>query len=186
MTSLSGKTIVKKSNPRIEFRGRLDSLDAFVVSIQILAKREGVPALAEKLEEIRLKVRDILSCEVTGRPCEDLSLWGLGSDEIRERSHYPKKYFGIGHILPHHTMGIAAAALNTLRTQIREAELCACRAFEEAAFIEEETLPIERETLSGRPDIVKVLNRLSGAAYILIYDYLPDGYDKTVTFAAEC
>jgi ethanolamine utilization cobalamin adenosyltransferase len=171
-TSLSGKTIVKKSSPRIEFRGRLDSLDAFVVAIQILAKREGFSDLVEKLGEIRAKVRDILSCEVTGKPCEDLSLWGLSSDEIREQSHHPEKYFGIGHILPHHTMGIVAATLNTLRTQVRETELSACRAF-------------DGETFPERPDIIKALNRLSGAVYILIYSCLPDGYDKTITFAAN-
>jgi ethanolamine utilization cobalamin adenosyltransferase len=171
MTSLSGKTVVKKSSPRIEFRGRLDSLDAFVVAIQILAKSEGFPDLIEKLEEVRSKIHDILSCEVTGKPCEDLFLWGFGSDEIRERSHRPEKYFGLGHILPHHTMGIVAATLNTLRTQVREAELSACRAF-------------EGETSPGRPDIIKVLNRLSGAIYTLIYAYLPAGYNKTITFGA--
>jgi ethanolamine utilization cobalamin adenosyltransferase len=169
---LSGNIIVKKSDPLIEFRGRLDSLDAFVVAVQILAKREGFPALADKLEEIRVKVRGILSCEATGKPCEDFSLWGLGSDEIRERSHHPARYFGIGHILPHHTMGVVAAALNTLRTQVREAELSACRAF-------------EGEPSPDRPDIIKALNRLSGAVYILIYSYLPDGYDKTATFMME-
>jgi ethanolamine utilization cobalamin adenosyltransferase len=176
MTSLSGKATAKKSDPRIEFRGRLDSLDAFVVAIQVGAKREGVPALVEKLEEIRLKVRDILTCEVTGKPCEDLSLWGLGSDEIRERSHHPEKYFGIGHILPHHTMGLVAATLNTLRTQVREAELSACRAFDRDGNGNEKKSP-------DRPDIIAALNRLSAAVYILIYSYLPDGYDKTIKFA---
>jgi ethanolamine utilization cobalamin adenosyltransferase len=173
-TSLSGKLIVKKSNPRIEFRGRLDSLDAFIVAVQILAKSENRPALVEQLEEVRAKVRDILSCEVTGKSCEDLSLWGLDSDEIRERSHHPEKHFGIGHILPHHTMGIVAATLNTLRTQIREAELSACRAFER------EATATDTETFPERLDIIKTLNRLSGAIYILIYSYLPDGYDKTI------
>jgi ethanolamine utilization cobalamin adenosyltransferase len=170
MTSLSGSIVVKKSNPRIEFRGRLDSLDASVVAVQILAEREGLPALVGRLEEVRQTIRGILSCEVTDKPCRDISLWGLGPDEIRERSHHPDRYFGIGHILPHHTMGIAAAALNGLRTQAREAELSACRAVDGEAFPE-------------RPDIVKALNRLSGALYILIYDCLPDGYDKTITFS---
>jgi ethanolamine utilization cobalamin adenosyltransferase len=175
-TSLWGDVTVKKSDLRIEFRGRLDSLDAFIVAVQILAKREEVPSLIDKLEEVRTKVHEVLSCEVTGRPCGDLSLWGLGSDEIRERSHHPEKYFGIGHILPHHTMGIVAAALNTLRTKVRETELSACRAFEKVEKVEKEQAP-------ERPDIIKMLNRLSGAIYILTYAYLPDGYDKTITFA---
>jgi ethanolamine utilization cobalamin adenosyltransferase len=169
MTSLSGKTVVKKASPRIEFRGRLDSLDAFVVVVQLLAKNEKVPALIEELEEVRSRLHEIISCEVTDKPCADLSLWGLSSDAIRDRSHHPEKYFGIGHILPHHTMGIVAATLNHLRTQVRETELSACRAFDGEASPE-------------RPDIIKALNRLSGAVYILIYSYLPNGYNKTIAF----
>ena len=106
---------------------------------------------------------------MTGKKCKKLSLWGLSSDEIRERSHHPEHYFGIGHIRPHHTMGVLASALNALRTQVREAELSACRAFN--AYEPENT---------ERADVVEVLNRLSSAIYILIYKYLPEGYDKTV------
>jgi ethanolamine utilization cobalamin adenosyltransferase len=167
MTHLSAGTIVDKTNPRIEFRGRLDSLNASVVKLQIFAGREKLDSLVAELEEIRVKVRDVSRCDVTGAPCEDLFLWGLKSDEIRERSHHPEKYFGLGHILPHHTMGAAAAALNALRTRAREVELSACRAFETPQG-------------PGRPDIVKALNRLSGAIYILTYKYLPQGYDKTM------
>ena len=135
-----------------------------------MAKNQGDESLIEELEEVRTKVYEILSCEVTDKPCEELSLWGMDSEEIRERSHYPVKYFGIGHIRPHYTMGITAAGLNELRTKIRETELSACRAFAAPQG-------------SSRPDIVKVLNRLSSALYILTYKYLPKGYDKTVTFS---
>ena len=171
-TYLSAGTLVGKNSPRVEFRGRLDSLAAAVVELQILAQQQKRDLLIGELEEIREKIYDIIACEVRGEPCADLSLWGLDSDEIRERSHQPEKHFGLGHIRPHYTMGILPAALNKLRTQVRETELAACRAFDSAALQGE----------PERPDILKVLNRLSSAVYILTYRYLPEGYDKTVTF----
>ncbi len=169
-THLTGAVVVSKTSVRIEFRGRLDSLNAAVVELQIKAERLGNKDLVAELEEVRTKIYELISCEVTGKPCEELSLWGLDSDEIRERSHHPAKYFNLGHIRPHYTMGETAAALNALRTKVRETELSACRAFETA-------------TGQTREDIVKGLNRLSSAIYILTYKYLPEGYDKTVVFS---
>jgi ethanolamine utilization cobalamin adenosyltransferase len=160
---------VTKTSPRIEFRGRLDSLNAAVVSLQILGQKEGRPSLVEELEEVRTKIYDIFVCDVTGKPCDELFLWGLNSDELRERSHNPAKYFGLGHIQFHHTMGALAAGINELRTRAREAEVSACRAFDTEKGIE-------------RPDIVKWLNRLSSALYVLIYRYLPEGYHETKNF----
>ena len=176
-TSLSGGAMVNKTDSRMEFRGRLDSLCAMVVELQILGERQGAASLVEELEEVGAKLYDVLSCEVTGKECGELFLWGMGGDEIRERSHHPERYFGIGHIRPHYTMGVVAAGLNALRTQVREAELSACRAFAKAPNGEDEK--------EGRTDIIKVLNRLSSAVYILTYKYLPDGYDKTASFSRQ-
>jgi len=170
MTSLSGGAMVNKADPRLEFRGRLDSLCAYVIELQILGKRQGVISLIEELEEVLGKLYDILLCEFTGKECGDLFLWGLNSDEIRERSHHPERHLGLGHIKPHYTMGEISAGLNTLRAKIRETELSACRAFTTSEQAE-------------RPDILKALNRLSSAAYVLTYKYLPDGYDKTISFS---
>ncbi|MDR1375877.1 MAG: hypothetical protein LBJ22_00080 [Synergistaceae bacterium] len=171
-TLLSAGTVVDKTDARVEFRGRLDNLSAAVVALQILGQHEGRASLVEELEEVRAKIYDILSCEVTGRPCEALTLWGLSSEEIRERSHHPAKYFGLGHIRSHHTMGIVAAGLNELRTKIRETELSACRAF---------------WTPQGprRSDLITVLNRLSSALYVLTYNYLPEDYRETVRSAEK-
>ena len=177
-TSLSGGMIVDKTNLRVELRGRLDSLNAMVVELQIRGEQQGLISLVEELEELGGKLHDIFLCEVTGKACGDLFLWGMSSDEIRERSHYPERYFGLGHIRSHYTMGPIAAGLNMLRTQIREAELSACRAF----AVPPKPLNTEDEKID-RTDIIKVLNRLSSAAYILTYKYLPDGYDKTVRFS---
>ncbi|MCL2009112.1 MAG: hypothetical protein FWG71_01020 [Synergistaceae bacterium] len=167
-TSLFGGTAVDKTHPRVELRGRLDRLCALVVELQILAERQELMSLVEELEEVGGKLYDVLSCEVTGKTCDDLFLWGMNGDEIRERSHHPERYFATGHIRPHYTMGVIAAGLNSLRTQIRETELSACRAF------------TAEDGKIDRADLIKTLNRLSSAVYILTYKYLPDGYDKTV------
>ena len=167
-TSLSGGAFVEKADPRIELRGQLDSLDALIVFIETTAEGERAEDFVGKLEEARAKVHDILSCEVTGRVCEDVSLWGLSADSLRARSHNPEKFLGLGHIMTDRSMGQAAASLNLLRAKIREAELSACRAFENSG--------------QERPDIIKALNRLSSAIYVLTYSFLPKGYDKTVSF----
>jgi ethanolamine utilization cobalamin adenosyltransferase len=171
-TSLSGGEMVDKTHPTVEFRGRIDSLCALVVELQILGERQGLSSLVEELGEVLDKLYDILSCEVSGKACDELFLWGMGGDEIRERSHHPERYFGIGHIRPHYTMGVVASGLNALRTQTRETELSACRAFSDPSSTDD----------ANRADIIKALNRLSSAVYILTYKYLPDGYDKTVRF----
>ena len=173
-TSLSGGTMADKTHPIVEFRGRLDSLSAAVVELQAWGERQGLTSLVEELEEVAAKIYDILSCEVTGRACDELFLWGMSGDEIRERSHHPERHFGLGHIRPHYTMGAASAGLNSLRTQFREAELSACRAFS--------AQPGEEDEKVNRTDIIKALNRLSSACYILTYKYLPEGYDRTVQF----
>ena len=172
MTSLDGAALVAKTHPRMELRGRLDGLIASVIELQILAEERDAGALVVQLEEIREELRHVIAAEVGGIPCRDLRLWGLSSDELHERSHHPARYFSLGHILPHHTMGKLAAALNKLRAEVRGVELAACRAFE----IPEGT---------GRPDIVKTLNRLSSALYILTYEYLPEGYDKIIAFGTK-
>jgi ethanolamine utilization cobalamin adenosyltransferase len=171
-TRLSSEAIVVKTNPRIELRGRLDSLNAALMRLQILGQKEGHPALVEELEEVQAKIYDIFACEVTGKLCDELFLWGLDSEELHERSHNPEKYFGMGHIRLHYTMGVLAAGINELRTRAREAELAACRAF-------------ETDEGPERPDIVKVLNRLSSALYVLMYRYLPEGYKETQHFSTR-
>lgn len=166
-TFLCASHLVDKTHSRITFRGLLDSLNGALVALQVQTEREGRGDLLEDLEAIRLKVCELLLCEVTGRACGDLELWGLNSDEIRLRSHNPADYFGLGHVQVHYSMGSVAAALNVLRTKVRETELCACRAFATPDGVE-------------REDIIRVLNRMSSALYILMYKHLPQGYDKTV------
>ena len=114
---------------------------------------------------------DLMLCEARDAPCGELALWGLSEEDIHNRSHHPENFCGLGHILPHADMGRWAAEINLLRALVREAELCACRAFSDGG---------DGVT---RPDFVKVLNRLSSALYVLTYKYLPEGYDRVIRFA---
>ena len=177
-TNLLGASVVSKTHPRIELRGRLDELNARIILVQTQAREAGQNSLEADLEELREKVRDLMACEVRDVPCEELSLWGLSEEEIHQRSHYPERYYGLGHILPHADMGRWAAELNLLRTLVREVELCACRAF---------ASPVGECEEGGmtRPDFIKVLNRLSSALYILTYKYLPEGYDRVIHFGRK-
>ena len=153
-----------KSTPRIALRGKLDSLNAQIVFLQALSQN---PEYISDLEDFRQIVRTLQMCEACDEVFADsFTLWGLSEDEIHYRSHNPAKFFGIGHILPHHDMQAESAGLNLLRTLVREVELCACLAFGDSDSLR----------------LCHVLNRLSSAVYILMYKYLPENYSHVLTF----
>lgn len=159
-TSLNARERVSKSSTRIEFRGKLDSLNARIILFQANSQNEEFIA---DLEEIREVVRKLQRCEACDEVfAERLTLWGFDEDEIHSRSHNPEK----GHILPHYDMGREAAEINFLRTLTREAEILACRAFND----------------EDKLRIIHVLNRLSSALYILIYKYLPEDFNRVMKF----
>lgn len=163
-TNLNAHETISKADPRIELRGRLDELNARIIVIQTHSMNQH---LINDLEEVREVIIKLLKCEVKGENFGELVLWGLHEDEIHTRSHNPAKHYDIGHIMPHRDMKRDAAEINLLRTIVREAELSACRAFGDYD--------------PGR--IIHILNRLSSALYILMYKYLPHGYDKTISFS---
>ena len=173
-TNLLGASVVSKTHPRIELRGRLDEFNARIILLQVQAREAGEGRLEADLEELRDRVADLMTCEVRDIPCGEFALWGLTEEEIHRRSHSPERHYGLGHLLPHADMGRWAAELNLLRTLVREAELCACRAFSDG------------EGGVTRPDFIRVLNRLSSALYILTYKYLPSGYDRVIRFGKKC
>ena len=163
-TSLNAKETVPKSHARIELRGRLDSLNAQIVFLQALSQNHEY---ISDLEDIRQIVRTLQMCEASGEVfAEKFTLWGLSEDEIHSRSHNPAKFYGRGHILPHHDMQRDSAGLNLLRTLVREAELSAWNAFADDEL-----------------RVCHVLNRLSSALYILTYKYLPDDYHHELNFS---
>ena len=149
-----------KNSPQIEFRGKLDSLNAQIILFQTNSNSQE---FISDLEEFRLIVNRIQRCEVYNKIFDgEMRLWGLDFDELHRRSHNPVK----GHILLHYEMGREACELNFLRTLVRETELCAVRVFGDDDGLR----------------IGHVLNRLSSALYVLMYKYLPENYNRVMRF----
>lgn len=154
---------MKKTDSRMELRGKLDTLNAQMILIQACSNNHEYIA---DIEEIRQVIRHIQRCEAMNEIYDArLILWGIDEDEIHTRSHNPQKYFHLGHIMPHKDMKRESAELNLLRAIVRETELSACCVFSD-----------------DKLKICHVLNRLSSALYILIYKYLPENYSRTINF----
>jgi len=162
MTHLYANRLVPKTNPRIVFRGKLDTMQAEIILAQSEASAKVMPRLVSELDEILSATRDVLGAEVSGRELPPLKLFGLDSDELRRISHHVKENFGFQHPIPSYKMGALAARLNLLRAITREAELAAEFAFDEG----------ERE------DIIRTMNRLSSAVYILFCGLLAGEYER--------
>ena len=151
MTHLNGNVLVRKDHPRIQFRGKLDTLEAELILTQ-LSDRE----LTSPVGEILALARQIMRCDVLEEPLLWEKLCGLTEAEQRKRSHFPQEYYGQPHFMPEATHGPVVARLNRARCAAREAELAAVEAF------------CDREGNPTRPDILKAMNRMSSMLYILM------------------
>ena len=151
MTHLDGLTLVSKTHPRILFRGKLDSLEARLILCRLEA-----PEYDKELGELLDHTRMLLRREVLGEPVEEGTLLGMSAQELRLRSHFPQDYYGQPHFMPEAADGPVMAQLNLARACAREAELAAAAAF---------TGP-DGQVL--RPDLIKAMNRLSSAIYLLM------------------
>lgn len=163
MTHLYGNQLVYKNDPRIRFRGKLDSFQSSLVLLQKKAHMAGEEKLLEDLGRLLELSREILRCEVLDEPLEDLDLFGYSDQELREASHNPKRYFGVEHITPDYEMDILILLLNKLRSDVRELEIYAIDAFEKRDGYE-------------RQDILQALNRFSSIIYVVLYRHLTDKY----------
>jgi len=166
-THLVGNKLVPKTHPQIKFRGKIDSLESYIIIGQIIAEKLKMKKLAEDLGQILGVVRNLMRAAVLSEPMEEVKLFGMSEDDIKKISHNPKKFAGTEHFMPAYEMGEMMAWLNLIRAQIRESELAACE-----AFFDEMNGP-ERE------DIIKTLNRLSSAAYVLMCWLKAGKYRKT-------
>ncbi len=167
MTHLYAAVLVPKNHPRIMLRGKLDSFEAELVLAMVRAKATGQKQLVADLNELLVSARRILAAEVTGRPLEEQPFLGMDSAGLREASHNPQERFKRGHILPSEALSLTGATLNLFRARVREIELAAMVAFSRGDKIE-------------RPDIIKVLNRMSSACYVMMFFELAGRYSPSI------
>ncbi|MGK0468160.1 cobalamin adenosyltransferase [Clostridium sp.] len=164
MTQLYGNKLVPKDHRRIEFRGRLDSLQSKILEVQVISIKLQNEAVAKELEEILFFVRNILRAEVLEEKLPEFCLIGMNENDIREVSHNPKKHYNMDHFIPNYKMGELVIALNSIRTNIREVEICSFKAFKD----------IDGEVT--RSDIIRYLNRLSSCLYVMMLKFLSGKY----------
>ena len=112
-------------------------------------------------------MRYIDAFDVLEEPVGEVRLCGLGPEELRERSHYPEKYYGQPHFLLHYTDSPAILAVNKVRAVARQTELAAYRAFRD------ENGAVTRE------DILQGLNRLSSLLWIFMIKLKAGKYGNT-------
>lgn len=165
MTHLRENILVDKDHPRIEFRGRIDSLEAEILLAQQASA--DYPVLRDELEEVLGFVRNLIRADVLDEPVTDICLLGMDAARLREHSHYPDRYYGQGHFMPSWRDPAALLAVNRVRTAVRETERAAYRAFRD------ETGAVRRE------DIILALNRLSSLCWILEIRLKAGKYDTT-------
>lgn len=145
MTHLRAGELVSKRDPRIRFRGRMDSFQAELLCLMASADAGGMTSLLTDLGDVLSLCRNILGSEVKQTPLPEWSLLGMTPEQIHQMSHQPP------HVIPDYRMGQTAVALNRLRALSRELELCW----------------LDADSGAERPDIVLALNRLSSALYVL-------------------
>lgn len=158
MTHLNGNMVVPKTDPKIVFRGKLDSLCAKIVEMSIHPAIHSNSELVFKLDELEELCRKIMVCEVTGRAMDTYTLFSKTLDELHEISHNPMKTMGTGHIRVNRQCSEECILLNSLRTAIRECELSLVAA------------TINAEGVLERPDLLHVMNRMSSAVYVLMME----------------
>ena len=164
MTHLKGNILVPKDHPRIAFRGMIDALEAEILLTQRAAA--DYPKLVAQLEEVLAFVRNFIRCDVLDEPLKDINLCGYDAAQLREYSHYPDKHLGQPHFLPAHTDGAALLAVNRLRTLVRQTELSAYAAFQDA------------DGAVTRGDIILGLNRLSSLMWIIMCKLKGGQYER--------
>ena len=160
MTHLRGSELVPKVHPIIAFRGQLDSFEAMLLQLVIETEMVGFKDLSGDLHQLLEYSRSIMRAEVMQEPMQPMNICGWDSDEIRERSHYPNKFYNVNHFTPEPHHGKIMAQLNALRAKSRELELAAAHAF------------YKEDGTTERDDILKAVNRFSSLIYVFMLQLL--------------
>ncbi|MDR2648229.1 MAG: cobalamin adenosyltransferase [Clostridiales bacterium] len=164
MTQLYGAKLVFKDHKVIRLRGMIDSFEALILETQISFLDMRLQRVSDDLEQTLDFVKTLMRCEVLGEPVPDMVLLSMNEEEIRRKSHDPKRYFGVGHFAPSISHGKPVILLNTLRTQIRMVEIHAYEAFK------------DEYGQPARTDIIRGFNRLSSVYYIMMVKMLAGEY----------
>ena len=159
MTQLYGNRLISKAHPRIEFRGKLDALIAKSLEVQLTAREQGQAPAAADLQEITDRLWQIMAAEVREECLPEQLLLGMDEDTLRRTSQNVRGAFGMEHPTPDCTMGRLCVEINSLRAQVREAEIAAVRAVPE------------------RLEILRAMNRLSSAVYVIFCRQLSGWYE---------
>lgn len=149
-TELSQGVRVSKAHPRIELRGRLDSLHSEIA----LCALRCAPDLRAPLEDALSLVANLITADYLEAPVPAYTLMGMTGDEAREASHHPERFGFDRHPERALSQGVDAARLHVLRAHARQVEVCATRAYEGAITPE-------------RLGVLRALNRLSSYFYVL-------------------
>ena len=156
-THLNASTLVAKNDPRIAFRGRVDSAIAQAVLLQAEWRQADFAApLQRMLADLRSALGNVLRAEAVDAPMPEVVMGEFDAAKIHALSHDPLKYLGHDHVVPAVDHGITVLRLNVLRAAIREAEVAGAQAF------------IDRDFKLARGDVLEALNRLSSAVYVLM------------------
>ena len=154
MTHIRGNRLVKKTDKRIAFRGKIDNLESEILILLYECDRYGKTEALGKLSEILELSKMILAAEVKDEELPTFRIFGMDEKELRSASHNVMKSMGVEHPIPDYHMGILCMKLNRLRTLVRETELFAVNAFPDGE----------------RNDIVLALNRMSSAVYLIFLE----------------
>ena len=171
MTHLDHSTLVRKDHPRIRFRGMIDRVEAEILVCQYHAVQAGYVELTMDLQEMLEFVRNLIPCDVLGKPVGEINLCGYSADDLREHSHYPEKYYGQPHFMAVVTDDPALLFVNRLRTVVRQAELTGYEAFK------------NYDGTVKRPDIILAMNRLSSLCWIMMIKIKAGAYKSA---RADC
>lgn len=152
LTHLRGNILISKTHPIVTFRGAMDLLQAELLLTQLT----GNDQIRHQIGEILALARNIVRWEVMEESATMDTLCGLTAQQLRSHSHHPQDFYGQPHFMPSYTDGPTILQLNRARCAARSAELAAAKAFETA------------DGHCSRPDILKILNRMSSMLYILM------------------
>ena len=157
MTQISGNILVKKTHERIIFRGKLDSLQSKWLVLQKEFESYGNEKLNKDMESTTAFIKKLVLTEVLDTELEEIKVLGESLDKIKEISHNPKKFFGIGHLFDISVKNsMLVLKLNEMRSVSREAEISGVEAFSNEKGIVE------------KKEMLKALNRLSSVIYVMM------------------